>query len=303
MALYAGLWAFDGWDNTNYVVGEMKRPGKDLPRVIHTSLPMVIIAYLLANLAYVFVLPTDIINSSNTVAVAFGQTVLGPIGSLVLALVVSGSCFGALNATTFTAGRLIYSAGRENYIPSLFGSIGLTSSSSVHHHPTPRGSSSRHSKLSSRLLALISDSHPNHPPSFFATPIPALLLNLSLTSLYIALGDFTTLTTFYGVASYLFYFASVLGLLILRVKEPDLPRPYRCWIFTPVCFCCVSLFLLTRAIFAKPFQALVVFGFMAVGMGVFWWRFGREGRGMSGRRVRETDKGTEWWRFWRWGRG
>ncbi|KAI7642052.1 amino acid transporter, partial [Hortaea werneckii] len=53
VALYAGLWAFDGWDNTNYVVGEMKRPGKDLPRVIHTSLPMVIIAYLLANLAYV----------------------------------------------------------------------------------------------------------------------------------------------------------------------------------------------------------------------------------------------------------
>ncbi|KAI6942898.1 amino acid transporter [Hortaea werneckii] len=248
VALYAGLWAFDGWDNTNYVVGEMKRPGKDLPRVIHTSLAMVIIAYLLANLAYVFVLPTDIINSSNTVAVAFGQTVLGPIGSLVLALVVSGSCFGALNATTFTAGRLIYSAGRENYIPSLFGSIGLTSSSSsTHHHQPSRLSSSRHSGLTSRLLSLIADSPPNHhrhpsaataPGSFFATPIPALLLNLTLTSFYIALGDFTTLTTFYGVASYLFYFASVLGLLILRVKEPDLPRPYKCWIFTPVVFCC-----------------------------------------------------------------
>ncbi|KAI6976108.1 amino acid transporter, partial [Hortaea werneckii] len=188
VALYAGLWAFDGWDNTNYVVGEMKRPGKDLPRVIHTSLAMVIIAYLLANLAYVFVLPTDIINSSNTVAVAFGQTVLGPIGSLVLALVVSGSCFGALNATTFTAGRLIYSAGRENYIPSLFGSIGLTSSSSsTHHHQPSRLSSSRHSGLTSRLLSLIADSPPNHhrhpsaataPGSFFATPIPALLLNL-----------------------------------------------------------------------------------------------------------------------------
>ncbi|KAI6813584.1 hypothetical protein KC350_g11540 [Hortaea werneckii] len=78
---------------------------------------------------------------------------------------------------------------------------------------------------------------PSSPPPF-ATPIPALLLNLTLTSFYIALGDFTTLTTFYGVASYLFYFASVLGLLILRVKEPDLPRPYKCWIFTPVVFCC-----------------------------------------------------------------
>ncbi|KAI7003948.1 hypothetical protein KC355_g8961, partial [Hortaea werneckii] len=128
------------------------------------------------------------------------------------------------------------SAGRENYIPSLFGSIGLTSSSSSHHQPSSRlASSLRHSGLSSRLLSLISDHHPSAPTSsFFATPIPALLLNLTLTAFYIALGDFTTLTTFYGVASYLFYFASVLGLLILRVKEPDLPRPYRCWIFTPV---------------------------------------------------------------------
>ncbi|KAI7535137.1 amino acid transporter, partial [Hortaea werneckii] len=257
VALYAGLWAFDGWDNTNYVVGEMKRPGKDLPRVIHTSLPMVIIAYLLANLAYVFVLPTDIINSSNTVAVAFGQTVLGPIGSLVLALVVSGSCFGALNATTFTAGRLIYSAGRENYIPSLFGSIGLTSSS--HHHQQP-SRLSRQPGFTSRLLSLISDHHqPSAGNSFFATPIPALLLNLTLTSFYIALGDFTTLTTFYGVASYLFYFASVLGLLILRVKEPDLPRPYRCWIFTPVVFCCEEGFALqstARRFAAQPLLAV-----------------------------------------------
>ena len=51
VALYAGLWAYDGWDNTNYVVGEMINPGRDLPRTIHTSLPLVILAYLLANLS------------------------------------------------------------------------------------------------------------------------------------------------------------------------------------------------------------------------------------------------------------
>jgi amino acid transporter len=102
VALYAGLWAYDGWDNTNYVVGEMVNPGRDLPRTIHTSVPMVILAYLLANLSYIFVLPTATINASNTVAVAFGSTVLGPVGGLILALTVSGSCFGALNATTFT---------------------------------------------------------------------------------------------------------------------------------------------------------------------------------------------------------
>ena len=84
VALYAGLWAYDGWDNTNYVVGEMLHPQRDLPRTIHTALPLVIVAYLLANLAYIFVLPPDIINASNTIAVAFGRTVFGPIGALAV---------------------------------------------------------------------------------------------------------------------------------------------------------------------------------------------------------------------------
>ncbi|KAK0253513.1 hypothetical protein LTS09_011372 [Friedmanniomyces endolithicus] len=286
VALYAGLWAYDGWDNTNYVVGEMINPGRDLPRTIHTSLPLVILAYLLANLSYIFVLPADVINASNTVAVAFGQVVLGRAGSLILALVVSGSCFGALNATTFTAGRLVYSAGKEGYIPSLFGTIGIS-----------RGGNQqmrlpRRSARAKRLTRFIADEQ-----GFFHTPIFAMGLNAALTAIYIIIGDFTTLTTFYGVASYLFYFAAVVGLIILRVKEPESERPYTCWIVTPIIFCCVSLFLLSRAIFAKPLQALVVVAFIAVGVPLFWWRVGTRGRGRG--------KSEKWnWKFWRrWGRG
>ncbi|OQN99610.1 hypothetical protein B0A48_14752 [Cryoendolithus antarcticus] len=283
VALYAGLWAYDGWDNTNYVVGEMVNPARDLPRTIHTSLPLVILAYILANLSYIFVLPIATINASNTVAVAFGSTVLGPIGSLVLALTVSGSCFGALNATTFTAGRLVYAAGKEGYIPSLFGTIGLSSSSQIR---LPRRSAQ-----AKRFTRFIADEQ-----GFFYTPIYAMALNAALTAVYIIIGDFTTLTTFYGVASYLFYFGAVVGLIVLRVKEPELERPYQCWIVTPVVFCCVSLFLVSRAIFAKPFQALVVFGFIAAGVPLFWWRVGSKRRGK-----RQREEG--WWKFWRrWGR-
>lgn len=285
VALYAGLWAYDGWDNTNYVVGEMVNPSRDLPRTIHTSLPLVILAYLLANLSYIFVLPLSTINASNTVAVAFGSTVLGPLGSLLLALTVSGSCFGALNATTFTAGRLVYAAGKEEYIPSFFGSIGLSSRQQIR---LPRRSS-----RARKLTRWIADEQ-----GFFYTPIYAMGLNAALTTIYIIIGDFTTLTTFYGVASYLFYFASVVGLIVLRVKEPELERPYKCWIVTPVIFCCVSLFLLSRSIFAKPLQALVVLAFIAVGFPLYWWRVGSK---RSGAGKREGDQ--RWWQFWkRWGR-
>lgn len=125
VALYAGLWAFDGWDNTNFVLGEFRNPARDLPRVIHTAMPLVILSYLLATLSYTLVLPAKTIASSNTIAVTFGARVFGPMGALVLALIVSASCFGALNATTFTSGRLVYAAGKEGYLPSVFGTVGM----------------------------------------------------------------------------------------------------------------------------------------------------------------------------------
>ena len=286
VALYAGLWAFDGWDNTNYVVGEMVNPSRDLPLTIHTAMPLVIGSYILANLAYIFVLPTASINASNTIAVLFGSTVLGPLGSLILALTVSGSCFGALNATTFTSGRLVYAAAKEGYIPSIFGTAGFSAKSAIR---LPRRSA-----RAKRWTSWVADEQ-----GFFYTPIYAFLLNAALTAVYIVIGDFTTLTTFYGVASYLFYFAAVVGLIILRVKEPELERPYKCWITTPIIFCCVSLFLLSRAIFAKPFQALIVLAFIAAGFPLYWWRVGSRGK-----RSGKVGEQESWWKFWRrWGRG
>ena len=286
VALYAGLWAYDGWDNTNYVVGEMVHPSRDLPRVVHTSFPVVILSYVLANLAYIFVLPVSVINKSNTIAVAFGGTVLGPIGSLLLALAVAGSCFGALNAGTFTAGRLVFSAGREGYIPEIFGTIGLSDSSQRVRLP-------RRSARTKKLTSFVADEQ-----GFFFTPIYAMVLNAIITVVYIIIGDFTTLTTFYGVASYLFYFVVVVGLIVLRVKEPELERPYKCWITTPVIFCCVSLFLVSRAVFAKPLQALVVVVFLIIGVPLYWWRVGSKRR-RSGRRHGDENK---IWQFWKWGK-
>ena len=68
------------------MTAEFKNPARDLPRVIHTSLPLVILCYILANISYFLVLPTHVIESSNTVAVAFGLQVFGPAGALVLAV-------------------------------------------------------------------------------------------------------------------------------------------------------------------------------------------------------------------------
>jgi amino acid transporter len=271
-------------EKVNYVTGEMTNASRDLPRVIHTSLFVVILSYLAANLSYFLVLPSSIINSSNTVAVAFGQQVFGTVGSLLLALAVSGSCFGALNATTFTSGRLVYAAGKEGFLPELFGRIGIGGRTARVPGSHPGG---RPSHWTARLVS--------DEAGLFFTPINAMALNAALTLCYVAVGEFATLLTFYGVAGYMFYFSTVLGLIVLRVREPGLERPYRTWITTPIIFCCVSLFLLSRTVFAQPEQTVLVVVFVLSGLPVYFWRVHR-------RDVGSGEKGLDW-RFWRrWGR-
>ena len=271
VALYAGLWAFDGWDNSNYVVGEFLHPHRDLPRVIHTAMLLVTIMYLAASVAYIFVLPQSVITSSNTIAVKFGSAVFGPIGALVLALIVSGSCLGALNAQTFTSGRLVYAAGKEGFLPSLLGHIGMPGSE-VNESSISRFQ--RGSRVSRALARVIGD----QDGGLGFTPISALLANAILTTAYVIIGEFGTLLTFSGVAAYGFHFLTVLGLIILRVREPYLERPYRSWITTPIIFCCVSLFLITRALFGKPAQVIIVIAFVVAGVPVYFWRVKGHGR-------------------------
>lgn len=272
----------------NYVAGEFINPTRDLPRVIHTSLPLVIVAYLSANVAYFLVLPLPVTFSSTTIAVAFGAEVSGRLGSLVLALIVSGSSFGSLNATTFTSGRLFYAAAKEGYLPPIIGTLGYKGTTPV--RLPNRMTSTRTQSAFKRLL----DRWFADEMGFFNTPIPSLLLNLTLTCIYIILGTFETLITFYGVAAYLFYFLTVLGVLVLRVKERHLERPYRCWITTPIIFCCVSLFLLSRSVVAKPVTSISVVPFLLVGLCIYWWKVSSN-PSHSRRRL----EGSDYWRFWK----
>ncbi|EED12511.1 amino acid transporter, putative [Talaromyces stipitatus ATCC 10500] len=280
VALYAGLWAFDGWDNTNYVTGEFKNPNRDLPRAIHTAMPVVIICYLMANVSYFFVLPQATIAKSNTVAVQFGAKVFGPVGALILALVVSGSCLGALNATCFTSGRLVYAAGKEGYLPAVFGKIGFGRSNN-----TMGGSRLQRRSWFHKAFSWLCGGS----AAIGYTPVNAMLFNAAITAVYVAVGEFGTLLTFYGVAGYTFYFLTVLGLIVLRIREPHLERPYKTWITTPIIFCCVSLFLLSRAVIAEPLQTLIVVAFVAAGVPAYFWMMYRR------------DGTIKWpdWKFWK----
>lgn len=234
IALYAGLWSYDGWENCNYIAAEMKNPRKDIPRVIHISMPTVIVGYITANIAYYAVMSLEELNSTNSVATTLGTKTLGNVGGVVFSLLVSLSCLGALNATVFSSCRLVYSAAEDGFLPEMFGTV----------HQS------------------------------WGTPVNGVLLEVAISCVFIMSGEFRSLVTFYGVAGYAFYFLTVAGLIVLRFREPDLERPYKTWITTPIMFCCIALFLISRAIFERPLGTLLVTIFILSGIPIYYWKTG-----------------------------
>lgn len=80
----------------------MKDPNRDLPRALHSSMLLVLILFLAANVSYFIVLEPSVVAQSNTVALDFGQVTIGRLGAVVFSTLVAISCFGALNGGFYT---------------------------------------------------------------------------------------------------------------------------------------------------------------------------------------------------------
>ncbi|XP_031339644.1 b(0,+)-type amino acid transporter 1 isoform X1 [Photinus pyralis] len=114
-AFYTGLWAYDGWNNLNYVTEEIKNPSKNLPRSIIIGIPLVTVCYALINISYLTVMSPLEMTNSEAVAVTFGNRLLGVMAWL-MPLSVTISTFGSANGTLFAAGRLCFAASREGHM-------------------------------------------------------------------------------------------------------------------------------------------------------------------------------------------
>lgn len=114
-AFYSGLWAYDGWNNLNYVTEEIINPSRNLPLSVIIGIPLVTVCYLLVNISYLLVMSPNEMMISDAVAVTFGSRTLGMFYWL-MPLSVAVSTFGTANGTIFAAGRLCYVASREGHL-------------------------------------------------------------------------------------------------------------------------------------------------------------------------------------------
>ncbi|XP_067345621.1 b(0,+)-type amino acid transporter 1 isoform X1 [Channa argus] len=124
LAFYNGLWAYDGWNQLNFITEELKNPYRNLPLAIIIGIPLVSVCYVLVNIAYFTVMTPSELLLSPAVAVTFGDRVLYPV-SWIVPLFVVFSTFGAANGSCFTAGRLAYVSGREGHMVKILSYISL----------------------------------------------------------------------------------------------------------------------------------------------------------------------------------
>ncbi|KUJ19707.1 amino acid transporter [Mollisia scopiformis] len=223
-AINGAFWSYAGWENANFIAGEMKDPPRNLPRAVHLAMISVMFCFLTCNVSYYILLPWSDISLTDAIAVAAAKTLFGGPGQFLIAMLVALSCAGSLNGNSLVVARLTVAAASKGYVPK--------SSTSV-----------------KRFLRSYS-----------------ILLNVCITLFCIVTGSFHILVTFIGIAQYSFYFLTVLGLLILRVREPSLPRLYKTSVLIPVIFCIASGLVVIRTVIFLPSQGLIFAGLVALGL-------------------------------------
>jgi APA family basic amino acid/polyamine antiporter len=102
-------------------------------------------------------------------------------------------------------------------------------------------------------------------------PKTAIYLQCSISLLFILTSTFEQVITYIGFTLNLFTFLTVLGVMILRKKEPNLPRPYKTWGYpvTPLLFLAFSLWLLSYGLYQKPLESALGLATLAIGGGAY----------------------------------
>ncbi|XP_065827606.1 b(0,+)-type amino acid transporter 1-like [Oscarella lobularis] len=222
LAFYQSLWAYDGWNALNFVAEEIPNPPKNFPRAAASAVFLVIGCYVCVNIAYFVLLTREEFLLSPAVAITIGEKVWGDAGLIVMPLAVALSCLGASASSLFVASRLIYAAGRKGHLPSFLGLL-----------------------------------HPD-----YRSPIPAILFQSILASLYILVGNYDVLIDAFSFVIWIFYLATFVSIYVIRYRMPNAHRPHKVWTWLPAVMIIVSIFLIVVPVIQAPIYLLTLLGFI-----------------------------------------
>lgn len=233
-AMISCLWAYDGWNNLNYVTEELRDPERNLPRAVVFGTLGVMAVYVLVNIAYLAVLTPQELVSSQAVARDVALRTIGPIGGLLIPLAVACSTFGSANGSLISGSRVFYAAARDGQFPRIFARLGPTA--------VPVAALSVQGLWAACLVI----------PGGFGDLVD-----------YFGFAAWL----FYALA------AISLMILRHQAPDLPRPYKVWPYPFLPIVFLCVSSFLVINLLFAAPVNSLLALGFMGIGLIVYFLFF------------------------------
>jgi amino acid transporter len=189
--LLIGIYDYLGYNTTSYMAAEVKDPARVLPRSIIYSVLGIMVAYLAMNIGVLGVVPWQTASHSQSIASLVLERTWGKAAADITTVLIVLTAFGSIFAGLLGGSRVPYNAARDGLFFRPFGRL-----------------------------------HPRHH-----FPHVALLVMGAIT----AVGSFFTLTTVINVLLAVFVIvqaiAQVVALTVLRRRQPNLPRPYRQWLY------------------------------------------------------------------------
>jgi APA family basic amino acid/polyamine antiporter len=235
-AFVAVLFTIGGWQQTNMVAGEIRDPGRTLPKALAVGIAIVIAVYLGANVVYLKTLGRDGLAASTAVAADTAGLLIGPAGAIAITVAAMLSIFGFVNVALLTNARVLYALGQDGaFLPSA-GKV--------------------HPRFGSPHIALV------------------MLGGWSLVLLIATRGRIGTLLSGVVFADWIFFGLGAASVFVLRRTHPKLHRPYRVlgYPWLPAFFVLSAVVGIIAAYVSALKMSLVGTAMLAAGVVLYKWR-------------------------------
>ena len=233
-ALMLVLFSYSGTFFVTHVAEEIRQPERNIPRAIVIGFSIVLVLYMLLNTVYVTAMSFDDVRASERIASDLMEMLVGPGGATLTAFIIFVSSVGVLNAQLLNYPRIPFALSRDGVF---FG-------------------------WASRI----------NPRS--NVPSGAIILIGTVASLYALTGSYGLILSYVAFVVHFFICLAVIAVVLMRIREPDLPRPFKVWgyPFTPVIFLAVSAVYLFNLLSTQTANVLVGVVIVLAGIPYFLYR-------------------------------
>jgi len=235
--------AYSGWNAAAYLGGEIKNPVRNIPLALFTGTALVVCLYLLLNIVYIYALSPAEMSGVLEVGTKSAVSLFGDNISRYFSGAIALGILSVLSAMIMTGPRVYYAMSKDGVFFELFGKIN----------------------------------------GLRQTPVYAIFLQAVIAIIMVITASFDKLLLYIGFTLSLCAMLTVVGMMLLRIKKPDLKRSYKTFGYpvTPLLFILGNLWIIYFCIKSRPITSL--FGLGTIGLGILFYSYFRRKNRIAGK--------------------